>query len=230
MRFQDLKNARLRLGWGQAEVAERLGVSQTYVHMLEQGKRRLTPELTRRLALVYQMSPVELPITAGFRPSEVDAQWLAESLAKLDYPGFAYLRSRVAKKNPGEVLLIALAQDRLEARLAEALPWLLFRYSEMDVDWLAEQARTHNLQNRLGFVTGLAVRLSKRDATNAHTTAVLTRLESLLDHSRLVHEDAFPRPPKNNAEREWLTVNRPPEAAHWNLLTDLRPEHLQYAG
>jgi transcriptional regulator with XRE-family HTH domain len=230
MRFQDLKNARLRLGWGQAEVAERLGVSQAYVHMLEKGKRRLTPGLTRRLALAYQMSPVELPTTEGFRPSKVDSQWLAESLARLDYPGFAYLRSHVAKKNPGEVLLIALAQERLEARLAEALPWLLLRYSEMDLDWLAEQARTHSLQNRLGFVTGLAVQLSKRDATNAHTTAALMKLEALLDESRLVREDEFPRPPKNDAEREWLTLNRPQAASHWNLLTDLCSEHLQYAG
>ncbi len=229
MRFQVLKSARLRRGWGQTEVAERLGLSQAYVHMLEQGKRRLTPELTRKLALVYELSPVELPVSESFRPSQADAQWLAESVAKLGYPGFAYLRPHVAKKNPGEVLLTALAQDSLEPRLAEALPWVLLRYSKMDFDWLAEQARKHNLQNRLGFVSSLARQMSEHSAKNAQRTRVLAGLETTLDQSRLVHEDAFPRPPKNDAERYWLTHNRPQEAKHWNLLTDLRPEHLQYA-
>jgi hypothetical protein len=32
-----------------------------------------------------------------------------------------------------------------------------------------------------------------------------------------------------DAERRWLRQQRPPQAEHWNLLTDLRPEHLPYA-
>jgi hypothetical protein len=32
-----------------------------------------------------------------------------------------------------------------------------------------------------------------------------------------------------DAERRWLRQHRPPQAEHWNLLTDLRPEHLPYA-
>ena len=59
---------------------------------------------------------------------KVDGQRLVEDLAKLDYPGFAYVRTRVRSKNPGEVLLTALAQENLEGRAAEALPWLLLRY------------------------------------------------------------------------------------------------------
>src|SRR5204862_2965596 len=44
----------------------------------------------------------------------------------LGYPGFTHLRPRRwALKNPAEVLLAALAQDDLEPRLVEALPWLL---------------------------------------------------------------------------------------------------------
>jgi hypothetical protein len=31
------------------------------------------------------------------------------------------------------------------------------------------------------------------------------------------------------ALRRWLRQQRPPQAEHWNLLTDLRPEHLPYA-
>jgi acetyl esterase/lipase len=32
-----------------------------------------------------------------------------------------------------------------------------------------------------------------------------------------------------NVERRWLREHRSPHAAHWNLLTDLRREHLPYA-
>jgi hypothetical protein len=37
------------------------------------------------------------------------------------------------------------------------------------------------------------------------------------------------RPPLTHGEREWLLQNRPEEAWHWDLLSDMRPEHLHYA-
>jgi hypothetical protein len=43
-------------------------------------------------------------------------------------------------------------------------------------------------------------------------------------------EDVFYRPPRTESEREWLRKNRTEDAVHWNLLTDMRPEHLKYAG
>jgi hypothetical protein len=49
-----------------------------------------------------------------------------------------------------------------------------------------------------------------------------------LDESRWAKEDAFYRLPRTEGEREWFLQNRPKEATHWNLLADLRPEHLQY--
>jgi len=228
MKPQELRAARLEKGWGQTEVAARLGVSQAYVNMLEKGKRRLTSEMTRKLAKVYSFSPVELPVSEAFKPLKVDAQHMAESLAKLEYPGFAYLRSHVTKKNPGEVLLTALFQNSLEARVAEALPWLALRYWQMGSDWLVDQARKLNLQNRLGFVVNLARQVSERNAQNAQRSHALSELEATLDTSRLANEDAFHRPPRTDGEKEWLLQNRSDAARHWNLLTDLRPEHLQY--
>lgn len=228
MRPQELRNARKVRGWSQARVAARLGVSQAYVNQLEKGKRRFTTTLDRKLAGVFE-SPVSLPVAETFRPeSNANTDRLVESFAKLGYPGFAYVRSRTAKKNPGEVLLTALAQDNLDARLVEALPWLPLRYWTLRSDWLVEQARKFNLQNRLGFVVNLARQLSERDLQNPLRTNALCALESDLDKSRLAHEDTFGRPPQTNAEREWLTRNRPDEARHWNLLTDMRPEHLGY--
>jgi len=228
MKPQELRTARLEKGWGQTEVAARLGGSQPYVNMLEKGKRRLTSEMARKLAMVYSFSPAELPVSEAFKPLKVDAQHLAESLAKLDYLGFAYLRSHVTKKNPGEVLLTTLFQNSLEARVAEALPWLMLRYWQMGSNWLVGEARKLNLQNRLGFVVNLARYVSEKNPQNAQRSHALSELEATLNTSRLANEDAFYRPPRTDGEREWLLQNRSDAARHWNLLTDLRPEHLQY--
>jgi transcriptional regulator with XRE-family HTH domain len=230
MRAGDLRAERRRLGWGQVEAAERLGVSQPYLAMLESGKRPLTPALARKVVAAYGLPPAELPVAPAFNPADrVDAQRLVEDLAKLGYPGFAYVRTGVRRKNPAQVLLSALAQESLEGRAAEALPWLLLRYWRMDFRWLVVEAKKFDLQNRLGFVASLARRLSERTA-EAERTQALAQLESLLERSRLVREDYFYRPPRNERERQWLAQNRPEAAQHWNLLSDLRPEHLQYAG
>ncbi len=228
MRTQDLKTERLRHGWGQVEAAKHLGVSQPYLAMLENGKRRVTPTLARKIVAAYGLPPAELPVPETFNPAKVESQRLVEYLARLGYPGFAYVHTRVKSKHPGEVLLTALAQDSLEARVAEALPWVLLSHWETGFDWLVEKAKKFDLQNRLGFVVSLACRLSARTA-DAHRTNALSNLKATLDRSRLAREDLFPRPPRNDAEREWLMQNRPEEAAHWNLLSDLQPEHLHYA-
>ena len=230
MRAGDLRAERRRHGWGQVEAAKRLGVSQPYLAMLERGKRQLTPALARKLVAVYGLPPEQLPVAPAFNPPEkVDPQRLMEDLAKLGYPGFAHARTGVRSKNPAQVLLAALAQDSLEGRVGEALPWLLLRYWRMDFRWLVMEAKKFDLQNRLGFVANLARRLSEQTA-EAERTQTLAQLELWLDRSRLAREDYFYRPPRNDRERQWLAQNRPEAAQHWNLLSDLRAEHLQYAG
>jgi hypothetical protein len=46
----------------------------------------------------------------------------SHQLSGLGYPGFAHLRAR--KANPAAVVLAALLRADMEARLAEALPWV----------------------------------------------------------------------------------------------------------
>jgi transcriptional regulator with XRE-family HTH domain len=226
MKAEQLKAERVRRGWSQKEVARRLGLSQPYVGMLEQGTRPVTAALARKLTSVCRFSPTLLtPTPAGFQPTS--SQRLAEDLASLGYPGYAYLMPHAARKNPGEVLLTALAQNDLEPRLVEALPWLLLEYWEMDFAWLVTQAKMHDLQNRLGFVVSLARQLSGEGHDDARTRT-LSELEATLEPSRLAREDDFTRPARNDVERQWLMQNRPEEARHWNLVTDLRPEHLGY--
>jgi hypothetical protein len=154
---------------------------------------------------------------------------LAASLAGLGYPGFAYLRKGRLYENPCELLLTALAQDRLEARLFEALPWLVLKYWDMDTEWLVQGAKLHDLQNRLGFVIALARKAGGRPASrNPQREIVLKRLESALRPSLLAREDQLGGPQLSDAERQWLKKHRPREARDWNVLSNWRPGALRY--
>ncbi|HUI74525.1 MAG TPA: helix-turn-helix transcriptional regulator [Candidatus Acidoferrum sp.] len=225
MTSYEFKSARLDKGWNQTQAAAKLGVSQAHLNCLEHGKRRLTPQLVRRAAVVYGLSPDVLPTSEAFTPGPVDDQRLTEMLARLNYPGFADLATKTQEKNPSEFLLTALSQQSLDARVAAALPWVVLRFAKAD-SWLVENARKFNLQNRLGFVVTLARRIA--ESQNNPRLSELRRLEEALDESRLVKEDFLPRPPHTENEKEWLRSNRTDDAAHWNLLTRMRPEHLQY--
>src|SRR3990167_513491 len=229
MRAHDLRAARLRKNWSQVEAAGRLGVSQPYLAMLERGQRPLTPKLALRAARLYDLAPTAVPRSGRECPVRVDAATLARNLAGLGYPGFAYLRSRIWRpKNPGEVLLTALAQDNVEPRLVEALPWLVLRYWTLDWSWVVREAKVRDLQNRLGFLVSLARSLADR-ADDNQTTRVLADLEGQLYRSRLAREDTLCRASLPEPERRWLAEHRSELAAHWNLLTDWTADALRYA-
>jgi transcriptional regulator with XRE-family HTH domain len=221
----EFKTGRLAKGWNQTEAAAKLGVSQAHLNRLELGKRQLTQELVRGATSVYGLSLEVLPTSEAFVPQRVDDQRLTEMLAQLEYPGFLYLVTRIQKKNPSEFLLTALAQQSLDPRVATALPWVALKFAKSD-SWLVENARKFNLQNRLGFVVATAKRVANKG--NHSRLTELSQLEQALDESRLAKEDFLPRPPRTESERDWLRTNRSEDAAHWNLLTRMRPEHLQY--
>ena len=229
MSAYDLRAARLARTWSQAEAATRLGVSQPYLAMLERGQRRLTPTLALRAAKLYDLAPTAVPRSQRELPTRLNAATLARGLAGLGYPGLAYLRSRNwTPKNPGEVLLTALFQDDLEARLVEALPWLVLRYWTLDWSWVVREAKVRDLQNRLGFVVGLAHHLAVRVGA-ARKARALMDLEAQLDRSRLAREDTLCRASLPEPERRWLAEHRSEVAKHWNLLTDWTADALRYA-
>jgi hypothetical protein len=104
------------------------------------------------------------------------------------------------------------------------------QYGHRTSNWLVEQARKFNLQNRLGFVVGLALQVAERaPVTTTPEYSRFVNSDLKLDESRLVKEDVFYRPPQTEGEKQWLVRNGSQEAVHWNLLTDLKPEQLQYA-
>lgn len=223
-----LKTGRLKAGLTQIRAAAALGVSQPYLSQMEMGQRPVTPELARSATSLYRLPATALPMPEPPCEGEtVDAAHLARQLAGLGYPGFAHLRPR--KTNPAAVVLEALLQKDLETRLAEALPWVLLRYPDLDWPWLVRHAKLEDAQNRLGFLVSVAKSLSvgRPDLETAFTR--LSAVEQQLERARLAREDTLCRESMPMAERRWLKENRSPIAQHWNLLTGLTAEHLSYA-
>jgi transcriptional regulator with XRE-family HTH domain len=224
-----LKAEREKKGWTQERVAALLGVSQSYLAQLEKGNRRMTDRLVRAAAELYETSPVLLPLRSSpdtFGCSSSDR--LAGELAALGYPGFSYLRESLPPRNPAEVLVSALQANDLDSRLTEALPWVVLTFPGLDWQWLVSAAKLRDLQNRLGFVTNVARRLAETEGDHSKA-ALLREKEELLERSRLARQDTLCHDSLTPAERRWLLENRPDEARHWELLTDLSPEHLSYA-
>jgi len=217
MNHEQLKATRLNRGWTQQEAAARLGVTQAYLSMLEEGRRDPSSNLARKLMRVYGLPPTVLPVSEV--RENVTTDFLAQGLASLGYPGFAHLHRGTRTVNPAVFLLTALAQHNLEARVAEGLPWLVLRYSDMDFGWLVPQARMRNLQNRVGFSVTLARLASQNDTLQVP--------EKMLADSKLEKEDSFCKD-LSEPERRWLREHSSDEAKRWNLLSDLRPDALRY--
>jgi len=229
MTGQQLQAARKQKGWKQERAALKLGVSQAYLSLLERDARRVPEKLAVKAVRVYGLSQALLPVeTTWDQPPLADDDRLASELAALGYPGLSHLKSQRYKKNPAQLLLLALSKDDLDSRLVEALPWIVLKFPDLDWRWLSNAARVNDLQNRLGFVTGVARRLAERRG-ESEKAALLAREESALERSRLMREDTLCHSSLTQTERRWLRKNRPREAKHWRLLTDLTPEQLDYA-
>jgi transcriptional regulator with XRE-family HTH domain len=226
-----LREARLGKRWTQQQAAQALGVTQAYWSMMEKGRRAVPESLVCRA-----MKALKLPATVLPLPSESEMDQVrtagndfSAELGALGYPGFAYLGKKT-KVNPALLLFGALNERDLDSRVAEGLPWLALTYADMDWNWLVRNAKLRNRQNRLGFVVTLAAEIAESDpASDSDKVRKLRECQRTLEVARLEAEDTLGHDAMTNAERTRLREHRSPVAAHWNLVTDLRKEHLAYA-
>ena len=225
MTGSDLKTARTTSNWTQAEAAERLGVTQAYLSMLERGSRPVSDELASSVLRVFSLPPTARPF-GGHRNLRLGEAFFKEALGELGYQGFAYLKSR-SSLNPAELLFLALDSEELDARVTEALPWLPLEFPDMNWDWLAVQTKLRNRQNRLAYVTFLASEVANARGEVKRAQSLRDRVTSL-ERSRLANEDTLAKSSLSQAERKWLRVHRTDSAAHWNLLTDLEGADLDH--
>jgi transcriptional regulator with XRE-family HTH domain len=212
----EVSDARKNREWTQAELAERLGVSQGYVSLLERSRRNVPRRLASKLASILGLPASVLPLRSDSTP--LDADTAARALGALGYAGFRHL-GRGRKLNPAELVVRVLRARDVEARVVEALPWILAKYPDLDWRWLLREAKANDLQNRLGFLITLA-RQSSENRGDSAAAETLGERERELEHSRLLREDAF-RASMTGAEQRWLREHRTAEAVHWNVLTNL---------
>jgi len=226
VRPEQLRSARLAAGLTQQQAAERLGVSQAYLALMERGRRPMTAQVGAKIIKVYRLGPTALPLEIDSIDTWNSAR-LAAALADLGYPGFRHLRAET-RTNPAVVLLAAIAASDVEVRVIEALPWLVAEYNDLDWDWLIRESKLRDVQNRLGFLVTLARQVAEKRGDQLAEDR-LHRAAETLDRARLVREDTLCQRSLSEAERRWLRRTRPPDARHWNLLTDLDSQSLPYA-
>jgi transcriptional regulator with XRE-family HTH domain len=227
MNGRQLTQSRLQRGLEQQEAAKMLGVSQPYLSLLESGKRKMPRKLAEKVVEAFNLSPEKLPFKTDWENSpEKSNRELAEMLASLGYPKFSHLRKGKIF-NPAEVLFFVLKKENLDSRTAEGLPWLVFSFPEMDWERLTKFAKMFDLQNRLGFVVSLARLLAKKVA-DSEREKFLSEVEKSLEKSRLFQEDVLGNESLTEAEKSYLKTNRPKEAKHWRVLSDLSAEYLDY--
>lgn len=227
MTGRELKQYRKKSRVTQEDAARALGVSQTYLSLLESDKRPLTAKLWAKAVKKFDLPLTKLPSKASeYKVVAKTDDQITHDLAMLGYRGFSHWKPS-RKQNPADVLLSALNAGKRDARLVEALPWVVFAFPEMEWNSLLTSAKAHDLQNRLGFVVNLARRLAEMrgDETKADK---LRTVEARLETSKLEREGTLCKDTMTNAERKWLLAERPAEAKYWHLATDLVPQHLRY--
>jgi transcriptional regulator with XRE-family HTH domain len=225
MSGSEVRQARKARGWTQSTLALKLHVSQGYVSLLEGNRRTMPRRFVSKLVVILQLPASTLPVSCQMEPLSEDR--VASALGTLGYPGFAYSAQK-HRLNPAELLVRTLRRKEVDARLVEGLPWIVLRFPRLDWQWLVASVKQHDLQNRLGFVVSLARELAERrnDPTTARS---LRKWERTLEGSRLQKEDAFAGERLTDAECRWLRTNRSPEAARWNLLSNISVDTLAHA-
>jgi len=225
-----LREARQQAGLTQVHLARKLHLTQAYLSLMESGQRRVPPRVARQVVRLLNLPPTMLPVASA--PESTDRprhEWFELQLARLGYPGHGHRKRPGPMRHPAEVLLAGLVLDDLEPRLVEALPWLLLHHEGLDVQPLVARARALNVQNRLGFVVTLARQVAERRSEYAERVHDLRLAEEAVEPSRLAREETFGQGQASERLREWLRKERSEAARHWNLLTDLKVEHLPYA-
>jgi len=79
--WQDLREARRKKGWTQVETAEKLGVTQAYLSMLERGRRTLPYDLARLAVETLHAPPTALPLREQAFAAPVQSEKLSLQLA-----------------------------------------------------------------------------------------------------------------------------------------------------
>jgi transcriptional regulator with XRE-family HTH domain len=223
--LEELRRGRIAAGLTQREAASRLGLSQPYLSQIECGRRRITNRILQGMRRLYGLRATSLPLPVEPAKLAADTDRHAARLAALGYPGYAHV-SPSPVLNPAVLLLDALSEDNLDARIIRALPWVLLQFPDLNWSWLLTHVKLRNLQNRLGFLVAVARELAEGKENKSDAASRLRQVEGDLQRARLMAETTLSRESMPPAEREWVRANRPALARRWNVITTLTAEEL----
>jgi len=165
------------------------------------------------------------------RSDDLRLRAIKDALGALGYPGFLSLFSEIEAEeghDPAVVLMAAIACDRLDEMVLEALPWLVLRYEHLDWNWLLPEARRRGVQNRLGFVVSLALRAGAGSLGMDRLTRLAAVEEELFACRLTSQETRWLRAAP--AKRDIPGSRRSEEAAQWGVPSALRPDEIRFLG
>jgi len=204
----------------QAEVAKKLGWSQSLVCKMESGAREPTAAEVWQLARLYVKPLVFFFVERKTRPA-----FVTEDLLSWHIVHYGYKRLVFRKEIKGDLLLsvedvlLTVIQWLPSPRFLEALPVLLY-LNNIDHDALYDGAWRENQQNRLGFIISAAIECLKGQGRKKKELFALNkRLESV----KLAKEDSFLEDLDKLSVKslEFLRATRPALAAEWNIVDRL---------
>jgi hypothetical protein len=103
---------------------------------------------------------------------------------------FRTLSRRTPTYTPARFLAHVLDLPKVEARVVDALPWLVYAFPLMEWDWLIREMMLRGRQNRLGFLVDLAIELAEALAETDRMRKLLPHRD-LLDLIKLDQEDTL---------------------------------------
>ncbi len=176
----NVRSARLSADLTQTELARRSGVSRTQIVKMEAG--RIFPQLDEAIRLADALHvPIQRLISGRNRQSE-ELKGIAQELYGLGIRDFIVAGATVsgAFRRPEQVLALALRGDRPEARIVEAIPFVLSR-NRIHVRLTLAFADLYDprVKSRLAWLSDLTITLA-RLGTLTMVPEVERRLEKLI--------------------------------------------------
>ncbi|MFD1342942.1 helix-turn-helix domain-containing protein [Litorisediminicola beolgyonensis] len=133
-----IRERRTMSGLKQAELAERAGISPSYLNLIEHNRRRIGGKLLLKIASVLEVEPsvltegAEAALIAGLREAAADARSAQPETDRADefagrFPGWANLLAETRRRVDGLERSVELMADRLthDPELAAALHEML---------------------------------------------------------------------------------------------------------
>jgi transcriptional regulator with XRE-family HTH domain len=158
-----LKQARRNAKLTQLVLARRAGVNRTSLAKIELGQSALTIEDLTRLATALHV-PVQQFLTGNPRPA-LDLKGIAFELYQLGVRDYVVEGAAVpgAFRRPEEVVVLALRGDRPEARLIDAMPFVLAT-RPLNAGLALAYANHHDrrVQGRLAWLSDVTLALARK--------------------------------------------------------------------